>query len=179
MRYKTIKLLSVLLLISFVAFHCASAPKINKTEVLVEMNQGKQKPKIEFYKANAWRAYKLNDHEKVEITGKDMLEIYLVSQNCLSYYIRANKMMFAEGKVNPKLLELSSDQLGKIIKQFEENLETVCSKTKIKKEFKKTYNSVFFHKNFYPFLYQKYKADLSALVFIKAVKERQEQNTGF
>lgn len=138
------------------------------------MESGKHSERIKFYKANDWRAYKISDHESEKLKGKDLVEIYFVSLKCYEYYKKANDMLFSGGKVNPKIMRLSSERIGQLIDRFQSNLSTVCSKTKLKDDFKKTVNSTFFNENLYPFLYTQYKADISALRYIQALKRDQE-----
>lgn len=160
----------------FYALHCASVPKLNKTEILVQMEKGEQEKMIDFHKKQIWRVYVVSDHESIQLKGKDVVELYEISKRCYDYMQKANDMMFSGGEVNPKLMLLSSSQIRQLREKFEENLSLVCGKSLIEGEYVETGISQFFYRFFYPFLYTKYKAAITALAYLEQVRRQQEEN---
>lgn len=162
-------------IVAVAAVHCASVPKLNKTTMLLDMEEGRHDAQIASFKQAEWREYVINDHEKVKLKGKDLVELFTVSKRCYEYMLKANEMMFAGGEVNPRLMQLSADQLRALRNQFEQNLEIVCGQSLVNDEYQETGVSTFFRKFFYPYLYTRYKAGISALAFLEGVKRESDQ----
>lgn len=162
-------------LAAVVTANCASVPKLNKTSMLIEMEGGRHDAQIASFKQAEWRAYVINDHESVKLKGKDIVELFTVSKRCYEYMVKADEMMFAGGEVNPRLMQLSADQLRALRNQFEQNLEIVCGQSLVDDEYRETGVSTFFRKFFYPYLYTRYKAGISALAFLEGVKREREK----
>lgn len=163
------------LIVGIISTSCASVPKLNKTALLIDMEAGNTQAQMKVFKQALWRVYVINDHEKTELKGSDMVELLKISQRCYDYMQKADEMMFSEGKVNPKLMTLSADQIAGVKRQFEENLTVVCGKTLVKDDYRETAVSLFFYKYFYPYLFVRYKAGISALALLESVKRSQEQ----
>ncbi|MCS6985739.1 MAG: hypothetical protein NZM25_11525 [Leptospiraceae bacterium] len=156
---------------------CASVPKLNKTQMLLYMENGKHDEMIAFYKKVQWRLYEVNDHENIKLKGSEVVELFEISKRCYEYMQKANEMMFSGGEVNPRLMLLTSAQLKSLREKFEENLSVVCGKSLREGDYVETGVSLFFNRHFYPFLYTKYKAALAALAYLEQVKKQREEET--
>lgn len=175
MDIQKFKVVFIVLLAAFLAANCASVPKLNKTSMLIEMEEGRHDAQIAAFKQAEWRAYVINDHEKIKLKGKDIVELFTVSKRCYEYMVKADEMMFAGGEVNPRLMELTADQLRALRQQFEQNLEIVCGQSLVNDQYQETGISAFFKKFFYPYLYTRYKAGIAALAFLEGVRREAGQ----